>query len=60
MVGDEDQSIYGFRAAYTESLLSFDATYPGARVFYMEDNYRSTPEIVNLADAFIQQNTERH
>lgn len=60
MVGDEDQSIYGFRAAYPESLLSFDATYPGARVFYMEDNYRSTPEIVNLADAFIQQNTERH
>ena len=44
MVGDEDQSIYGFRAAYPEALMQFEQTYPNARVLLMEENYRSTPE----------------
>ena len=60
MVGDEDQSIYGFRAAYPDALMQFEQTYPGARVLLMEENYRSTPEILRLADGFIQQNPNRH
>lgn len=60
MVGDEDQSIYGFRAAYPEALLSFEDRYPGARVLLMETNYRSDAGIVAAADAFIQQNSLRH
>ena len=54
MVGDEDQSIYGFRAAYPEALMQFEQTYPNARVLLMEENYRSTPEILRLADDFIR------
>ena len=60
MVGDEDQSIYGFRAAYPEALLSFEKTYPGAKVLLMEENFRSNANIVMAADAFIQKNTMRH
>lgn len=59
MVGDEDQSIYGFRAAYPQALTEFDAVYPNARVLYMERNYRSTEQIVAAADAFIQKNQNR-
>lgn len=57
MVGDEDQSIYGFRAAYPDALMQFEQTYPGARVLLMEENYRSTPEILRAADAFIRKIT---
>ena len=60
MVGDEDQSIYGFRAAYPEALMRFGQTYPNARVLLMEENYRSTPEILRLADDFIRKNHGRH
>ena len=60
MVGDEDQSIYGFRAAYPEALLSFEQDYPGAKLLLMEQNYRSTSEIVAAADAFISKNKQRH
>ena len=60
MVGDEDQSIYGFRAAYPDALMAFETTYPGARVLLMEENYRSTPEILDIANAFIRENTDRH
>lgn len=60
MVGDEDQSIYGFRAAYPEALLSFEKTYINAKVLLMEENFRSTKEIVETADAFIQKNRYRH
>lgn len=60
MVGDEDQSIYGFRAAYPEALLSFEAQHPGAKVLLMEDNFRSNAHIVRAADRFIQKNTLRH
>ena len=60
MVGDEDQSIYGFRAAYPQALTEFERLYPQAKVLYMEQNYRSTPEIIALADRFIQKNQNRH
>jgi len=60
MVGDEDQSIYGFRAAYSEALLSFEKNHPGAKVLLMEENFRSGAGIVNAADTFIQKNTLRH
>ena len=59
MVGDEDQSIYGFRAAYPQALTEFEARYPGAKVLYLEQNYRSVAEIVAVADRFIQRNTSR-
>lgn len=60
MVGDEDQSIYGFRAAYPEALLSFEKNHPNAKVLLMEDNFRSDASIVRAADRFIRQNTLRH
>ncbi len=60
MVGDEDQSIYGFRAAYPEALLGFEKDHQGAKVLVMDRNYRSNAEIVSVADSFIQRNKERH
>lgn len=60
MVGDEDQSIYGFRAAYPQALLHFQESYPRAQVLYMETNYRSTQEIVSAAQGFIEKNPNRH
>ena len=60
MVGDEDQSIYGFRAAYPQALTEFEQVYPDATVLYMEQNYRSVEEIVAVADKFIQKNKNRH
>ena len=60
MVGDEDQSIYGFRAAYPEALLNFEKEHRGAKILLMEQNYRSGNGIVSAADRFIQKNTLRH
>ena len=60
MVGDEDQSIYGFRAAYPDALLNFQSDYSNAKVLLMEHNYRSTGEIVNTANSFIARNKLRH
>ena len=60
MVGDEDQSIYGFRAAYPEALLNFEKEHRGAKVLVMDQNYRSNAKIVKLADMFIQKNFNRH
>lgn len=60
MVGDEDQSIYGFRAAYPEALLSFKSTYPEGKILLMEENFRSDGAIVSAADRFIQKNKLRH
>ena len=60
MVGDEDQSIYGFRAAYPEALLDFEKDHPGARVLVMDKNYRSNSKIVEISDYFIQKNEDRH
>ncbi len=60
MVGDEDQSIYGFRAAYPEALLNFEKRFPGGRVLVMDYNYRSNANIVSAADFFVQNNKLRH
>ncbi|MBR6745293.1 MAG: ATP-dependent helicase, partial [Clostridia bacterium] len=60
MVGDEDQSIYGFRAAYPEALLDFEKVHAGARVLLMEENFRSDAHIVAAADRYIQNNLRRH
>ena len=60
MVGDEDQSIYGFRAAYPEALTGFEQNHPGGKVLFMEQNYRSTPEIVETAGAFVAKNRFRY
>ena len=59
MVGDEDQSIYGFRGACPQALMDFDTVYPQARVLFLEQNYRSTAEIVAAANSFIRSNTDR-
>jgi len=59
MVGDEDQSIYGFRAAWPQALLEFEQVFPGAKVLMLETNYRSTRAIVEKADAFIRRNQSR-
>ncbi len=60
MVGDEDQSIYGFRAAYPQAMLAFGQDHPGAKILLMEENFRSCGRIVTAADRFIQKNTLRH
>ena len=59
MVGDEDQSIYGFRAACPQALMNFEASHKGAQVLLMETNFRSTRPIVAAADRFIRLNTQR-
>lgn len=60
MVGDEDQSIYGFRGAYPSALLSFKQDYDNADILLMETNYRSDRKIVNTANAFIKRNKNRN
>lgn len=60
MVGDEDQSIYGFRGAYPRALLKFPQLYPGGKIIKMEENFRSTGEITARASAFITINRERY
>ena len=60
MVGDEDQSIYGFRAAYPEALMNFGKEHPGAKILLMEDNFRSTAQIVEAAGKFIKKNIHRY
>lgn len=60
MVGDEDQSIYRFRGAFPQALIDFKETYPNPYILWMETNYRSTPEIVNLASRFIARNQNRY
>lgn len=60
MVGDEDQSIYGFRAAYPKALLNFRYDYINPYILRMERNYRSTSQIVDLAQTFISQNKGRY
>ncbi|MCI1307160.1 MAG: ATP-dependent helicase [Eubacterium sp.] len=60
MVGDEDQSIYGFRAAYPKALLDFRKNYPGAEVLFLETNYRSARSITEMAAKFITGNKKRY
>lgn len=59
MVGDEDQSIYGFRAACPQELMEFEKKWPGAKILLIETNYRSTDEIVDASAKFIRQNKAR-
>jgi len=56
VVGDDSQSIYSWRGANFQNILQFPRRYPKARVFKIETNYRSTPEILQLANAAIQGN----
>lgn len=60
MVGDEDQTIYGFRGAYPKALLNFRYDYLNPYILRMERNYRSTNQIVEKAQAFISQNRGRY
>ena len=60
MVGDEDQSIYGFRGAYPEALIEFRKQYKDPFILFMENNFRSTTEIVGTAAAFIKKNRDRY
>lgn len=59
MVGDEDQSIYGFRAAYPQALMDFEKTYPGAQILLMTENYRSREPILAAANHFVARNRYR-
>jgi DNA helicase-2/ATP-dependent DNA helicase PcrA len=56
VVGDDSQSIYSFRGANYENIMNFPELYPDCRVFKLETNYRSTPEILNLANLSINNN----
>lgn len=60
IVADDDQSIYGFRGAYPQGLLNFSKDYKNAKIFFMEENYRSSQEIVNTCNEFIRANKERY
>ncbi len=60
VVGDDDQSIYKFRGAAVENILNFDKQYPDAKVVLLEQNYRSTKNIIQAANALIANNDSRH
>jgi DNA helicase II / ATP-dependent DNA helicase PcrA len=60
VVGDDSQSIYGFRGAHFKNILDFPHQFPGTRVIKLEENFRSTPPILNLANRMISYSKERY
>ncbi|MGE5226680.1 MAG: ATP-dependent helicase, partial [Planctomycetaceae bacterium] len=59
VVGDADQGVYSWRGATIQNILDFERDYPDAQVFLMEQNYRSTGNILDVANALIEHNTQR-
>ena len=59
VVGDTDQNIYSWRGAKIKNMIHFDRDFPGAHTVFLEENYRSTPQILNAANAVISKNTVR-
>ncbi|MEA1982292.1 MAG: 3'-5' exonuclease [Campylobacterota bacterium] len=59
VVGDDDQSIYGWRGAHIRNIMEFDQDFVGANIYKLEENYRSKTPILNVANALIEHNRSR-
>src|ERR1044072_5318518 len=60
VVGDDSQSIYGFRGATFKNIMEFPTLFPGAIIYKLEENYRSTQPILNLANCIIEEGAEKY